>query len=422
MATQRCIYGPRHGRQYQGERALVEQGGFTPATKDALRRWHDHLYAKGSGELRVVKLSSQARRIVRDLGVGFEAATRADVERLLAAYNRSREWTAATKADYRRCLKQFYAWYREEDPRVAAGDAEAARLYQYLGKHVTASCQPEEIDAGQVLSQEDILAVIRQGASTAKERAFLAVLHEGGFRAAELLNLQLRDVEFREDRVIVQCDGKTGRRQVPLVWSTGYLAAWLDLHPARDARDDYLWVTENQNPGLRGLPLKHGGAQKMIRRCFQKAGLRKPSNLHWFRHSRATLNARWMSEAILCRFFGWTLGSHMVRRYVHLNVGQVEDAVLTMNGVKRPEDEAPKAQVCACGLANEPTARYCHRCGKPLNLQALSEDEPKKTAAIEEAMREFARLARDPAALARVLELAQQYQKKTIGRSQPISD
>jgi hypothetical protein len=225
----------------------------------------------------------------------------------------------------------------------------------------------------------------------------LQVLHEGGFRAAEHLNIKLADIEHKEDRIVIKVSGKTGTRRVPLVQSMGCLARWLDEHPDKENPQAYLWTGDNRIPAYYRKPLKHGGAQKIINKSFERAGLKKKHNMHWFRHSRATINAPHMTEVIMCRYFGWVVGSKEVRRYVHSNVGQVEDAVLAMNGLQKKEEGMAKVLRCSsCQMINEQSARYCHRCGKALSVNILMQDEEKKTTAVNEAFELLQQIMSNP--------------------------
>lgn len=387
----------------------VERLNKSPLSKkniDLILSWHDHLFATGSGQIRVGKLSSQIRKIAFWVKKDLNSLNKKDMEVLLGKINLAKEWTEATKADYRRCIKQFYQWFKEEDARILNGDIETIKFYTYIEKQIKICYKERSYDYSEVINDKDIQQVLDIGCLNIKEKTFLAVLHESGLRAGEMLNLQLRDVEFKESNVVLKVDGKTGIRRVPLVFSMGYIARWLDEHPDKDNRESYLWLGNNVK--FMNQPMRHVGAQKLINRCFKRANLQKKHNLHWFRHSRATINASFMTEVILCKFFGWVLGSKQVRRYVHSNVQQVEDSVLKVHGLQKNEEKDERVKQCFCGMVNGLDSRYCHRCGKPLNVNILLEDENKKKLAINEAFEFFEKMSKSSA----IMEQFNQFQTK----------
>ena len=98
----------------------------------------------------------------------------------------------------------------------------------------------------------------------------------------------------------------------------------------------------------------------------------KPINPHNFRHSRASElgGEPGMTEQILCRYFGWEIGSDMPRTYLHLTDEQVKRAILNVHG--KAKDEPPKKiethRVCqACKAENPLGLDYCGKCGQPLD-------------------------------------------------------
>lgn len=405
------------GRDRWRERSLETWEEKVPRKEDRelIRAFQNQLYAKGrTGDNRIVKLTVQLARIAKDLGLPFGRVTKRDAEALMAKYTRSKEWTEATKADYRRAFKQFYLWLEEEDPRLDAGDQAAREFYRWLKKagNVVTSYKDPQIDYGEVITEEDLDLLLRKGAANAKERAFLAVLHEGGLRIGEMLNLRLADLEHSENSILLSVQGKTGRRRVPICWALGTLTRWLDDHPRKDEPAAPLWTGDNSCRWHQ--PLLYPGAYKMVRRCFDRAGLKKPARLHWFRHSRASVyTAAGMNEATLKLYGGWTPGSRQLKRYVHINSKNVQDAVLRLNGLQPSEDARKLPVRCqSCLLPNEPGARYCGRCGRPLSVAVMLQDEKQKGAAIEEAMKTYAEIMADPARAAEFAKFLETFKQR----------
>ena len=154
-----------------------------------------------------------------------------------------------------------------------------------------------------------------------------------------------------------------------------YINAWLESHPARNKPDSPMWVnvgTRNQ-----GKKMEYPSISKMLRETAKKAEITKPVNPHHFRHSRATYLANRFTEAQLCMWFGWVMGSDIPGRYVHLSGRDIDIEYARLHGIV--DEEAPKESKLTpkpCPRCKEklpPIAKYCYRCGMTLDLQLAME-------------------------------------------------
>lgn len=399
----RNIYGKRKF-DYQKELRQIQNWRTHPKNKEVLAEWHEHLFATGSKEARVCKLSVQFRRIITAAqrirpGIRVDELEIPTIKKVVAGINRNEKWSLSTRADYRRCLKQFLLWYEDNDPRleeppeidITASEDEmraqwrtrqeairkrgtAQKTYQYVKKQIDISYEHPQLDPAAIITDEDLRLVIRNGTRCSRDRAFLGVLHEAGLRSAEMLNLRLCDLEMKADKVVLHVDGKTGKRPVPIVLNVPYLIRWLEDHPFKDNPNSLLWVSVSSN--AKGEPLFHHAARKLVLTAFKRAGVTKKHNLHWFRHSRASLYYGRMTEGEMCDFFGWTKGSDMIKTYSHTKNEGAESAIFRIHGLK-PLEQAEKTllQCAACGIPNEPGRQFCGRCGRPLSLESHKEKE-----------------------------------------------
>ncbi len=400
MEEQLQIYGEARNHLYEKELTLLTDWKISPRNKELITKFHNYLFSTGTKEIRVAKLSSQLRRIGSRLNKDFDCTTKQDIQDTIAAYNRDNELSDATKADYRRTIKQFYLWCQENDERTNSNNEklrfEAVDFYKYI-KKISVAYKLQRADPSTIIKDDEINLVVSKGCKTYKEKALIKFLHETGVRAGELLNLRIKDVVIKENYARVIVDGKTGMREIPIVSSLPYITAWLEMHPFRDNENAYVWLGENTKQMWQ--PLKHIGAQKLIARCFERVGLitkeyakvtlengrkktkllsktvKRKHNLHWFRHSRASLLAPYLTEALLCKYMGWTLGSEQVRRYVHLCNQQLDDAYLKIKGMKQNIEQQEKIKQCSCGAPNDSIARYCYKCGRPLSVAIAIQDE-----------------------------------------------
>ncbi len=399
----RSIYNkPKY--DYEKELRNIEKMPTTPYNKAKIRAWHNHLSAKESGQYRICKVSAQIRRIIgawHSLTEENRNLCEIDVEsfeQVVGWINQRAGWSLATRADYRRCIKQFFAWYEEVDPRLqelseiditaekeeqviqwrsrqeaVKAQKTAKEFYKYIEKHVKRNYKTPQRDPSDVITDADLRLVITKGAKNSRDRALLGTLHEGGLRAAELLNLRLRDIQIEQDRALLHVNGKTGRRPVPIILNMAYLLRWIDDHPHKDSRDAYLWIglsSRNKNQ-----PLYHSAVSRLIDKAFTRAGVSKKHNMHWFRHSRASIYYGRMNDGELCDFFGWEKGSDMIKTYSHTRNDGAQAALNKIyNLSSRPEEEV--LLTCgACGLHNTTNSKFCGRCGRPLSTEAYQSKE-----------------------------------------------
>ncbi len=422
MSEQTLAIYPNRDKNYEHELKLLEKANLSPRNKELITKFHNYLFSTGSGILRVSKLSSQLRRICAKLKVDLDKATKKDIIELVALYNRDTRYSLATKADYRRTLKQFYKWYKDEDLKVDDDDKEirlnAKKFYNFLEKEISINYKKEQADPKTIITEEDCLAVVEKGCKTTREKAFISSLHETGCRAGEFLNMALGDITIKENHAEITVDGKTGRRTIFLVKSLPYLLRYLDVHPHKGNGRGYLWLSEAQHNA--NDPLLHKGAQKLVERCFEKAGfiikeyievklengktkkklirkeVLKKCNLHWFRHSRATILAPKLTEVMLCKCMGWVLGSRQIKTYCHLSVKQLENVVLAMHGIKPKEEETDNPLKCICGTLNNPNDRYCFRCCKPLKIETIIQDKELVDSEINKTIKFMMEMAKNP--------------------------
>jgi integrase/recombinase XerD len=402
---------PQYDKQFEQQLRRLEQEPISEANKELIKRFQDHLFTTGAKQARVAKLTWGMRKIALLLQKDLQSATKADIERVVAAIQRDPKYTDSTKSDYKRCLKHFYRWFEDEDERLRNPEelvrTEAHRLYHYLRKSVKTSCPLKELDPGSILRDEDIHTVIQKGCRQDYERAFVSLIHESGCRIGELLRIRIKDIQQKDTHWIIRVNGKTGERTIPIRESIPYLAQWMNNHPELNNPDAMLWISMHNR--WQGQPLRYIGARQLLHRCFKRAGFiveekdedgkivereLKKLNPHHFRHSRATIDAPNFSEPILCKMRGWVLGSHQVRRYTHLSGKDTEEAFLKSKGLMPTENktEEKKLQPCVCGMLNAAEAKFCTRCGKALSIETAM----KEQAYMQKAFEVMEKIMKDP--------------------------
>jgi integrase len=381
--------------------------------KEFLRKFTIHLAGKRDRQRRIMKLIPQLIMLSDWSGLTFEELTHEEIALMRADIYNNSKWADATRCDYVRALKSLMLWWEELDPRVRSEDKEiqqkAFALYRYLHKQVTTTYKQKELDPADIIRQEDYDILVKH-CNTPYEEATLAILFYTGLRISEILELRWKDIVLTPSMGYIRVvDGKTGSRDVPILEAIAPIMKLKQSHPDRE--NDNALILISLNNKFRYKPLRYIGVYKMVQRIFERAEylvreeptreqiksktqpkikyLKKPCNLHWFRHSRATLWASQYTENLLCKLMGWASGSDQPKIYVHLCGTEVKEAFQKMNGLAEVPKKIPEIITCICGAKNNNSARYCYQCYKPLTIDIAIIDDLRKREAMNEAFKKF---------------------------------
>jgi site-specific recombinase XerD len=343
-----------------------------PAHKRAILEFDRWLQGGGLSKPRRLTYLQTLPQVAKMLGKPFEEAAREDLRRVVAQLDRN-GYTGETKESYKAVIKRFYRWLRHGDDEEAGYPPEVRWIKirsGYGGNRL-----PEDLP-----TDEEVRALAEAAGGDLRDRAFVELLDDFGGRPAELLTLRLRHVVFDEYGAVVLVDGKTGQRRVRVIQSAPALANWVSHHPMKGRPEAPLWLKRRQNGGYGG-PLDYVGANALLKRLCEKARLRRRLRMYDFRHRRATKYANILTEEQMDEYFGWVKGSRQPRRYVHLSGRDIDPALLRAHGFQVPEGEAgrqqPPQECSRCHARNSPLARFCHRCGLALDLQAALDHDRK---------------------------------------------
>ncbi|NQU79162.1 tyrosine-type recombinase/integrase [Candidatus Woesearchaeota archaeon] len=322
---------------------------------------------EGSGIKRRVKLIGQcvilARMMRTELSLYLDELNREVIRNVMGFVYENTEWRSYTKKDYFRLMTQLCQRHPRLDPEMMKGLKFNAILDTKSEKEV-------------IITEDDSNKVLRY-CTNKRNRAFISLLHETGMRSSEILNIRFKDI-MKEDKCwLIKIDGKTGVREVVIVKAIRFLIDYINSL-GEHKPDEYIWRAEGNFHKGKGRRLRYAGANKIVQEAFVAAGLdHLKHNLHFFRHSRATLNAQWMPDSLLCKFFGWELGSGQAANYVKKAGLDVKKAILKQNGLCIEESEKKTCPTCGCRDYGD--MKLCPICGTPQNLEyALKHKEDVK--------------------------------------------
>lgn len=210
---------------------------------------------------------------------------------------------------------------------------------QFVGRIVTDDEFGRLLVAGQERGQ-------RAGTLPTAElsQAILWTLRDSGFRAQELLSLNVGDVSFdgaRGAKLALRPEApglKTGARTIYVCRCVGALRTWLELHPRGTDPKAPLFTGFYDRTGTKRLQY-----QRLLEHLYglgDRSGVNAGSSRikkvspHDFRHTAATEKAKagWVEEEMRL-FFGWAPGSIMPSLYIHLSLGDMRERVRRDAGV-----------------------------------------------------------------------------------------
>lgn len=351
------------------EKALQEirESGIPEENKKAIEDFKSYLVIKGLSTARVENYVQRLRTIAPMLNKPFLQTTKDDVVKVLEQIVSNSRWSERYRYDFKISIRVFFKWLKQAHGHDVGIDWIKAT---HTKKHVL----PEEI-----LTEEEIRRIAEK-ADNLRDRAFVLVLYEGGFRIGEMLNLRVKHVQPNQYGFALTVNGKTGSRRVLVISSAPALANWIDIHPLKQDHEAFVWLgigNRNKNQSLR-----YGAVCDLLKKLGRAAGLKKRVNPHSFRHARATHLANCLTEAQMKQFFGWVQGSDMASIYVHLSGRDVDNALLKLHGITQEDGEKEeKLKVLACPRCqekNSPISRFCYKCGSVLELGTAFELEEKR--------------------------------------------
>lgn len=218
-----------------------------------------------------------------------------------------------------------------------------------------------------------------------KDAAFMKVLDDAGGRITEILTLRMKDVEQRPYGFKLNVwVSKTYAHPIPVARSAPALARWLSLHPFRDTPNAPVWLNSYNQQMLYGAAKRK--MELIIQRVEEITGksFGKRVWFHLFRHTSATefMRKGKGSQGVMCKRYGWTVGSRMSSGYAHLVDDDVEEVIAkadaTSEEFQKLSDEKliveRRPKKCdRCEATNDAFSRFCARCAFPLDRDAARE-------------------------------------------------
>lgn len=130
-----------------------------------------------------------------------------------------------------------------------------------------------------VLSKEEVIRLI-QVTKNLKHRVCIALLYSSGLRIGELLNLKLKDLDFKRQMLKVSMGKGRKDRYVPIANS---LLPMLHNYITTYTPQQYLIENDSKH-----IPYAATSVRSFLKRSVERAGIQKAVTPHTLRHSYAT--------------------------------------------------------------------------------------------------------------------------------------
>lgn len=174
-------------------------------------------------------------------------------------------------------IKTFFKWLTQNNYLLynPASELQLPRRPKQLPRHLLSQEETQDL-----LNAADINTV-----SGIRDRAVMELLYSCGLRRQECANLQLHDVQLKQQTVFVR-EGKGGKdRVVPMGDSA---AQWLNKY-LEDVRPEL--ITQSQEAlFINDYAESYSGAGigRLVKKAMKKACIDKTGSAHLFRHAMAT--------------------------------------------------------------------------------------------------------------------------------------
>ena len=362
----------------------VKKGHITKKNSDLIKKYISRLQAIGHrkgpySNKRLKKIIYSLISMSKMMGnINFDKASQEEIESLVGVIRR--KYKGDTPRDYIVMLRMFIRYLY--DPQ-----GKKYNFYEYpdIVKNIsTGKRYHTEIKRSDIYTRDEIKKLIN-ATNNPRDRCFVSVLYESACRIGEVIGdsnhtgILIKHITFDEYGSLIDVDGKTGLRTLRIITASPTIANWINIHPDKENPNAPLFCRIYKRKGDR---ISYEYWNKTLKRLAKKAKIHKRMNPHNFRHTRLThLAEEGLNEAQLCAFAGWEQGSRQASVYIHLAALDLDDKLLSMQGIKKKKSvgEDYKINVCPrCNHVNDPAAKYCIKCNQGLSDELVKDYMEKK--------------------------------------------
>ncbi|MBD3249474.1 tyrosine-type recombinase/integrase [Candidatus Woesearchaeota archaeon] len=348
----------------------LEKSDISDRNKELILEFRDYCSLEGEiGLPRTIRYLGVLRDWALLLNKDYDVACTEDIKKAVRVVQENEKYSEWTKITYKTMLKRFYKWLKKTEDSPEEVKWISTRMKRTDKKILSSS---------ELITEEEVKKMVN-AAEHPRDKAFISILYESGARVSEVASLQIKNVQFDEHGAILTVQGKTGSRHIRIISSVSYLSIWAQSHPLKEDPNAPLWI--NIGTTKHNSQITYNNIRYIVKKLADKAGIEKKTNPHMFRHSRATYLANHLTEFQMNQYFGWVQGSGMPATYVHLSGKNLDNSLLSLNGVKQEnetQESSISPRICPrCETINSHDAKFCIKCGGILDVKTAMELEKK---------------------------------------------
>jgi len=329
--------------------------------EEAIEELLSKLKAKGLSDNTVIANKRNLRSFFGRANKDYDKLTEKDIDVVLGEYRFN------TKENVKLALRKFLKYHDLN---------ELAETIELMGKNMTKAVKGRE----SVLDPDEIKRLI-DAPNNLRDKALIEIFLTTGAELKAIQGLNIEDIEIKSDIIWVnirygkESHEKRNKRRVPIIPNEDNpvaiypknLVKWIQFRD--DAKpSDPLWISNA--PQAKGGKMSKEGIADIIRSYKDRANIEKKLTPHIFRHTSATYDGARLNEMMMCKKYGWSLGSPMARRYCRPDEEALVNQMMKQAGLK--EEEIKKGKTCPrCGEVNNFNADICSKCSQLLDTKDL---------------------------------------------------
>lgn len=345
-------------QKFQNQLEKLQESDISEADHEAISKFIRH--EDGTGSVNQGTLISHLNR----LRLSAERATipltkmgADDVDELLFTLKHDHDLSEGTLRNYRKAFRKFFRW-RDTD----------------WADNIEIGASPDRnVDPSKLLTENEIDDLL-ETADHIRDKAALALLADTGLRIGALASLRIRDIDTSGRIATVSINEnanvKGASGSVPLTWSRGYVANWLDMHPRSDDENVPLiyklrLVGEDEDGALTYQYLS-----RRIRAIGEEAGI-DSDRLHPHNFRKSAIS-RWIREGLdeqkIKHRAHWVKDSGQFEVYSGVTDEEMNEEIAANYGIVDEEGTTrPGLDACPqCSTPLRDSMRFCPGCGAPL--------------------------------------------------------
>lgn len=279
--------------------------------------------------------------------------------------------------NYRKFIKSFFRWKTEDE------------LPKWV-KNIKMINKDTPVQPSDILTRDEIDRLLA-ACTNIMDKALIAILIDSAMRIGAAGTLRIKNVTILNSGALLYASTTsknlktTAPQPFPITWSTGYLGAWIDMHPDKLNPEAPLWmITEGPS---KGKSYNYKALSRRLRVIQKRSGIKKHIHFHLFKHQKITdMILKGFSDRQIIYQGGWAVDStRMLKVYGNFFDKDMADSILVQYGLEKEGAKPVTLSHCPrCHAVLVPEAKMCHQCALVLNAslekdrQAIEDDVAEK--------------------------------------------